>query len=387
MGIATFAGRLGIDSGPDWGIRRIIALGLGIGLFTTSTLFYISKLRNLVNYDKLNKISKYIDLSIAYCLVTIGLIEIVLRITYFNPSIYQDRTNWFGIIPRAKSIILWGKEGYALTHYDGLGEIHTPFTTGENILVLGDSITEAWQVNDNYKFASISEDILHNDGFNINIRNFGRSSLSVADYVSWIPLYIKLYDPRVIVLQLWENDFIESFQRDQLNYFIDEENNKLTLINQFDLNKSLNNSHIGPKLSPVTFSYGKNRFEDLITQDQQDQNMVIFEMDLAKQQMEQLLISCNGTKLILLLVPPTPTISGKEIEFQSVEYDKFKEFFNQFPGVVILDPLPEFNEIILDGHFPWGFMNSPNPSNGHLNRLGNEIVGKLIAEAIEKVLP
>jgi hypothetical protein len=67
------------------------------------------------------------------------------------------------------------------------------------------------------------------------------------------------------------------------------------------------------------------------------------------------------------------------------EHQQLKEFIERYPGVTVVDPLPEFRELVSTGHMPRGFFNS-TPGSGHLNNYGNEVVGQMLAQAIEQVL-
>ena len=141
-------------------------------------------------------------------------------------------TNFAGDIPAVHAVILWGKEGYALTQYEKWGEIRTPHHDGKkdnDVIILGDSQTEGLQVGDDYKFTSVAETVLRQDGYDVDLHNMGRSGLAMADYVSWIPPYQALYRSKVIVVQLTENDFIESFHMGQFNYFVTADNEKIDI--------------------------------------------------------------------------------------------------------------------------------------------------------------
>ena len=77
------------------------------------------------------------------------------------------------------TIVRWGKEGFGTTRYSGDGEIATPFDEGMEVPVLGDSHTEAWQVDDRDKYVSIAETLLWQRHLRVNLRNLGLGGLSL----------------------------------------------------------------------------------------------------------------------------------------------------------------------------------------------------------------
>jgi hypothetical protein len=66
-------------------------------------------------------------------------------------------------------------------------------------------------------------------------------------------------------------------------------------------------------------------------------------------------------------------------------HEQLKEFIERYPEITIVDPLPEFQQLASSGRLPRGFFNS-EPGVGHLNKDGNEIVGRLLAKAVEQAL-
>lgn len=385
--IAVFAYQLGLDSGNSWGTRRYGSLIVGLFIIITSVLLCLPKFRQNVNNERINAIAKYVISSISSCLIVVVIIELLLRIFFVSPPLHSQNTNWFGSLPKTNSVVLWGKEGYALTHYEALGEIKTPFSDGRNVILLGDSFMEAWQVSDEFKSASVAEKFLRESGYKINIRNFGKSGLTVADYVSWIPLYKKLFDPIIIVLNLSEDDFIKSLDSNNSNYFTLGVNDTLNLVNKNNFQEDLEVAPGKPELIPfpVIRSIGHQRIKDLKNKANTTRSQQEFNQTRASQQIEQLLYSCDGTELIIWLNPSFPAISGDEVLIEDENHEKLKYLLSQYSKIKVIDPLPDFIKLLSQGHFPKGFFNT-NPDNGHLNRFGNKIVGELIANAIREII-
>jgi hypothetical protein len=102
--------------------------------------------------------------------------------------------------------------------------------------------------------------------------------------------------------------------------------------------------------------------------------------------MELLLDASIGIPLILIISPDAPHISGDHVEMNDLKHENLKTFLSNYPQVILVDPLPDFQSLALSGYLPMGFFNSTQPSVGHLNRQGHEILGKLLAQTIEAVV-
>ncbi len=370
----------------------------------------VISLPKIINYlgipGKLEFFSRYLVQASAWCFLSLLVVELTLRAVVYNPPLRKDVTNWAGDIPGMHSMILWGKEGYAITKYEKWGEIRTPFHDNKkdnNIIVLGDSQTECLQVEDDLKFTSFAEMVLRQDGYNADLHNLGRSGLAMADYISWIPAYQALYKPKVIVVQLTEDDFIESFHEGQFNYFIVKDDNKIDLFQTYDLSSGLvqkarKKYYVSPQIRDLGYqrwylmqgTVGKLSNENAEPETTGNTlgakvNSETFTPDLAEQQMEMLIDASEGIPLIVVLLPVAPYISGNEIQMADPAHEQLKEFINRYPEVTLVDPLPEFQKLAFTGHLPRGFFNG-SPGVGHLNQYGNEIVGRLLAKTIEKEL-
>jgi hypothetical protein len=375
------------------GVRRRL---LAEGIFLLLIGIVILSIPRISVFLRKNKISAYlIPMHMWLALVVLGM-EVVLRITIYNPPFNSVRTTWFGWVAPQGSFTLWGKEGYAITRFDGQipGEIQTPFHGGDNILVLGDSFTEALQVPDNQKYASVAEIVLHQDGYNFDLHNFGHSGRTMADYVSKMQNYRTLYHPKAIVIQLTENDFIESFDTEKSNYFVAENSKIVDIVRTGKFKgKFLVADTMSSNFTFSLLEHAKGRLSILMN-DRQDPTVQInesstpqtFDVALAKQQMDLLIEAGNGETIILIITPHAPYISGDDVEINDLKHQNLKTFLSNYPQIILVDPLPEFQQLALSGHLPMGFFNSTQPGLGHLNRRGHEILGELLAQTIEEVV-
>jgi hypothetical protein len=367
---------------------------LGNGL--KQGIFAIPK---VIGFLRSNRITSYlIPMPIWIVLVLVGM-ELILHVTVYSRPLFYRQTNWFGSIPEEASSYLWGEEGYAITQFDGPArEIHTPFQDGAlHVIVLGDSFTEGLQVPDDQKYASVAEITLRQDGYVIDVHNLGNSGASMADYVSLMNAYQQLYHPGIIVVQLEPDDFIESFYQGRTNYFIAENSKIVDLVQQNALTGDymiLSKHNLASPLLMLQ-EYGIQRSGQWEAQGKAQANVSnantapeTFNIDLAKQQMDLLIEASNGIPIILVPFPHAPYISGDQIIMDDPKQESLKEFLSSYsPQITLADPLPEFQELVSSGNYlPMGFFNSTTPGRGHLNRQGNDILGKLLAKTIEEVL-
>jgi lysophospholipase L1-like esterase len=406
IGIFCFKFSIFDQGGEGWGRGRILMIGAGIFFLMAAMIISLPQIIGLPDRAaKLEKFSHYLILAPLWCLLSLVLIELILRATIYNPPLYINSSNWSGDIPAANSAILWGQEGYAITHYGKWREVQTPYADDRmdnSVIVLGDSLTEGFQVADSRKFSSIAETMLRQNGYDIDVHNLGRSGLAMGDYVSWIPIYQSLYQPKVIVIQLTRSDFVDSFSLDQFNYFIARNDGIIDLFHAYDISSGFSQKvrkNINWGGSQIQL-LGSERWH-LIQQSMEnliDENPVVevsntetggqvdaFNTDLAAQQMEMLISESGDVPLIVVLLPSTPYISGNELLLADPEYEEFKDFIKGFPEITIVDPLPEFQQLASNGHLPRGFFNSV-PGGGHLNMHGHEIIGQMVADAIQQVL-
>jgi len=397
------------DKVDNWGIQRILMLVGGISLLIIGIIISLPKIINRPGrLSKLEIVSRYLVQALLWCLLSLLVIELTLRVVIYNPPLHRDVTNWAGDIPAVHSVMLWGKEGYAITQYEKWGEIRTPFHDSKknnDVIVLGDSQTEELQVDDSLKFTSIAETILRQDGYDADLHNLGRSGLAMADYVSWIPAYKSLYRPKLIVVQLTEDDFIESFHKDQFNYFVAKDNNKIDLIQTYDLSsgfvqKARKDYYLVPQIEELGYQRwyfmreatgnahvgnANPKTSTPVLAQQPSTNPEAFTPEMAEPQMKMLIGASGGIPLIMVLLPSAPYISGDGIQMADPAHEQLKEFIKHYPEITIVDPLPEFQKLVSTGLLPRGFFNS-TPGVGHLNQFGNEIVGRLLAKTIEQVL-
>lgn len=387
MLLAVFAYTLGLDGAPDWGPARKIAFGLGAVVCAPGIVLSIPAVNRLIRLKWMETAAQYLHRAAGWCALALIGLELLLHLSGYTPVLWGVQTNWFGTVQASGTSSLLTDEGFAITHYRELGEVATPYDDGENIVVLGDSRTEARQVPDSQKYVSVAEALLRQRGQPVNLRNFGRSNLSVADYVTHIPMYAELFHPRLFVVQLAAADFSETFSRSRNNYFVLHDDQTIQLKHKQDLSGPLRIS-LQPdfKFNAMLVNYAVQRFNILFPDDAGKGASVEVSDDIMQQEIDMILEAADGTPVIFVLIPVEPSIAGDELIQSKERFIRLSHLVRATPHAVVADALPAFQQLVREGHFPVGFFNSPAPDQGHLNRYGHQAVGEVLADTVEKML-
>jgi len=130
--------------------------------------------------------------------------EAVVRSTYSMPLVYEPD---FGLVVRP-GLVRWGREGHATSHWTrfGLRGRAAPDLSGEAILVLGNSVTEALQVDDEEVFTTLVERLLREAGVNRRVLNAGRSGVSAAEFAAFAERNLRVFRPRWTVVEIMPED-------------------------------------------------------------------------------------------------------------------------------------------------------------------------------------
>ena len=87
------------------------------------------------------------------------------------------------------------------------------------VLVLGDSMTQALQVDDQDVYTKRLEDSLRASGVPAAVLNAGVGNRSMADYVAWAKLYQGLFSPDWVVVEVTWCDFQEALEATRPAHF------------------------------------------------------------------------------------------------------------------------------------------------------------------------
>ncbi len=142
-------------------------------------------------------------------LAFIALLELGERSSDFFDLVTYSDTNLLRY--RAGATIRWGREGYGVTSIGPYGMIGSaPQKTGAQIIFLGDSLTEALQVNENEKFTALTQQ-RYNENWpqqQVTTLNFAMSGVSAVQHAADLAGLRRITQPRVVVVQVGLDDFL-----------------------------------------------------------------------------------------------------------------------------------------------------------------------------------
>ncbi len=354
-----------------------------------------------------------------WLMIFLLILELVIRLFVIQLPC-QQYVSYLGYIPIDNSITIWGVEGFGTTHYLSNGEIATPYQGGTSVVVLGDSFTAGWQVNDNEKYVSVAETILHARGVKANLHNLGAAGRNIADYVYAAPLVKKLYSPKIVVIQLTASDFGESFNPSGQNYFISDGSSLRLEHNDhyFKFNLGIQNllrfSGIGSllvyKLTPLVkdwrlklvtgvqemeknLLFAKNNKELQNSQPAEVQDInsgLSMKSDQQARDIEASLAilkdAYKDSQIVFLVIPSPPQLQNGDVKWDSDVDNNIVADINNLPNSDVIYPKNNFLSLYtLEHKFPRGFFNSL-PNTGHLNTDGNFAVGVALADYLEAIM-
>lgn len=103
---------------------------------------------------------------------------------------------------------VWGTEGYAVSSRGAHGVREGHGQSGARILVLGDSFTEALNVDNASVYTAVAERRLRADRYDLSLLNAGAAGRSFADYILFADRHLSLFRPDWVVVQLSQHDFM-----------------------------------------------------------------------------------------------------------------------------------------------------------------------------------
>jgi lysophospholipase L1-like esterase len=351
----------------------------------------------MINYLRKNSVFSFFIKFSAWLFIFLLILEVFIRVFVIKTP-FQHFVPDLGYVPLDNSVSVWGVEGYGVTHYLSNGEISTPHQSETSVVVLGDSFTEALQVSNDQKFVSVAEDILHERGLKMDLHNLGASGRSIADYVYMAPFVRATYSPEIVVVQLSEADFTESFELSRQNFFA-RSGASIELIHNKDyysidqnLRNMISSTGLGSlaiyKLTPVVKEQrlrlakaaGQDQFAaaQLTAADGLNSNEIKMQINLLKE-------AYPDSQVLFLVIPNIPTLQGVDLALKSESDALLVETMNEFSDPPLLYPRDEFAELYTaHKKFPRGFSNTL-PNYGHLNSDGHFAVGAALADYLEGI--
>ena len=341
---------------------------------------------------------------VACVVFVIGLLilELFLRIFVYRKTEYSIHDTDIDWQSKAGTLYFQAVEGFGVTHYVADYEINTvpsPPTNGMSVVVIGDSYTEGYQVNDDEKYVSVAENLLLERGFVANLHNFGRSDNKLADDIWFFNHIYKQYKPQIAVFQLNFDDLIAEYNSNnrRINFFIKQSDGALQIQHQPIPVQSQNELFNFIFRNSSIISYGAVRFKSIsailldkyfTSQDTEVTSLETLYLIYEKTILDKIAILKNataGVKLVIILAPPFPIIKKDKIILDNPQYDELVSLLKKIPDLVVIDPSTPFVDLLKNNHFPSGFNNSPI-GIGHWNKNGNAIVGQLLADELQKII-
>jgi lysophospholipase L1-like esterase len=337
---------------------------------------------------------------VACVVFVIGLLILELFIRFF---VYRRTENAIHdpdiIQTKAGTFYFQAVEGNGTTYYVANDEIETPNTNGLSVVVIGDSFTEGYQVNDNEKYVSVASNLLIERGIDAKLHNFGKSSQKLADDI-WLFKYIyQQYKPQIAVFQISTNDLISenNSTNNKINFFEKQTDGSLQIQHQPIAKQSQNELFRFIIRNSSIVGYGEIRFDSIkrlyLDKYLTSQNTELASIDTINLINEQTILNkisilknaTAGVKLVIILAPPFPFIKKGMVILDNPQYDELVSFLRNIPDLVVIDPSTAFIDLVNNNHFPSGFDNSPI-GIGHWNKNGNAIVGQLLADELQKII-
>jgi lysophospholipase L1-like esterase len=326
-------------------------------------------------------------------LLALILWEVTLSNVYFKrPVSVNDPI--FGRIP-GPGLYVEGKEGFARSHIGDHGlRVMPTFETApdaKNVLLLGDSFTQAAHVPAKQTFAWLLQEQL---GSNYNVTNAGREGSSPNYYLGLSESIKELFAPDVVVIQLNISDFTyDAFDPKQDLYFVRTAQgfelrrnesfvSRSPISTRFDaLKKFLNFSSLRLALTKLDGERRRDQefyaAETKSESELQDDEAAFIDYALKE------LKATYGDPILVYL----PVIDYFDPESAAPDFTEQQlQLATQKAGVRYISMRGEFLRFYQDEHqIATGFANTM-PGTGHLNPAGHKLVAKQIYQMITEEL-
>lgn len=348
----------------------------------------------------MKKICKFIISAIAAILIWNIIISIFI---YKNDGLSRD----LDMGPRYKpnTVIVNGTEGYGNNKFDNLGFNNEYIDLNKHdkrIIVLGDSHTEATQVNRSQNFCSILQSKMKN---NYEVLNLGISGNSVAEYIYYADKYLKIFNPDYVIIQVTGDDFFSDATNSSKRLYIKNDNvNSIEILENKDVvinkTKLFKDKYLNFPIITYMYNFKINQLKNSLlypNQNNQTNEKVVADEESLNYEKNRILVNWEinklkelyGSKLIILYLPSTPNIIDNQVEYVNKNELKSKKLIEEYS---VLEKIPsiDLNDEFINlykqyGIFPRGF-NNTTPGNGHLNQYGHEVVAEKVYKYFNDIM-
>lgn len=295
-----------------------------------------------------------------------------------------------------QGLYVQGKEGYGRTVLNELGLRFPSLTTDpietseRNVLVLGDSYTQAMQVSDEVAFPQHLNDLL---GQRTKVINAGREGASPADYIALADYNKNTFKPDVVVVQLNEADFTKDLLSDKQTFYLEKtargytlnENKNVVSSNELasrfvGLQSVLNFSVMRVALERVTAMQKGEPHGSTEVAQATTSHLTMQQGDGSLERFVVQELQKAYHRPILLYIP--------EIDYFSPDYarphatERYLAAAAKEAGVTFVSLLPDYVALYRNQHkTAHGFTNT-QPGMGHINPLGHEVAAERLAEVL-----
>lgn len=312
-----------------------------------------------------------------------------------------------GLVYRVNAPLVRGEEGWSAFVTDSRGFNNDDMDVPVDVLVIGDSMTEALQVPRHANFVSQTAHLLSGTQPQIRIYNAGHSGLGLADYLVQASGLTRTFQPKVIVVVFTWKDFGSDATETSQRNFLALDSDSWLLRGQpvvarktkglkartlEDLNK------IFPLVKLTTERVGDSTFAQawgernpflpasipLSPPPKDYPRAGLASWGVAR------LKDCFGESTVVLFIREAPRLGTPHAYQRETPEDQqvASELATacQEQGLVFIDTNESFQVLSLTEHrFPRGLSNS-SPDDGHLNEAGHKAVASVLAPALLEVL-
>jgi hypothetical protein len=296
--------------------------------------------------------------------------------------------------------VVWRREGCGISHWnaDGVRSRTKSPAKGKPILAVGDSFTEAYQVNDNEVFTTILENKLRTRGINSTVLNLGVSGGALPHYIVSAKEHMEKFSPQWTVVQLCDWDLTkeawsaESSIRFERNtdgngiHVVNHERKKVTRSKLYQAYSLLSNYAAVPRYAYerlMAYRMMLKKETPLFKAGYTNAPSSAHEPDLNEyplaQEIELVRDAYEGRLTILYIAPydprdpmaasPMETELSKICALRNVSFVTTRSLHDRFKSRNIS---------------PFGFPNSTFNA-GHCNRDGHQAIADLLAEELNRV--
>lgn len=320
-----------------------------------------------------------------------ALLELVIRQVWIHQRV--DIPGYVKIAtPNTRSV--WRIEGSGLTHRDAhgyrVGYAEDP--ARPRVLVLGDSFTEALEVNDDEVFTAVAQRKLESSGVNLSLVNGGTAGRSAADYVAFVARHRELVKPAWTVIVLRDDDLAEDSVRDGKTRFVRDAGGKLTvLVDEPRSAGELRDALWGnPSIFVRYTAYRINKFAEAAAEEPplffaaDHEGKMPAATDYRVYPVEEaldLVKTAHEGRVTIISLPylaiQPPQVLDSEVRRRMLAHCAKI-------GLSCLEPIDPFLALARDYRSPFGFLNSQF-NFGHMNPAGHAALAETLADELARL--